>query len=87
MQNLELQNEDRKKIVQNINKVIGQLESAKKDILEDHACEETLYLLMAARGATNRVAKDLIQNGILKCISNYSPEELESAIKILFKLD
>lgn len=87
MQHLKLIAEDKKKVIQNINKVIGQLESVKKDVERDYACQETLYLLMAARGATNRIAKDMIQNGILKCISEYSQEELEQAIKILFKLD
>lgn len=87
MKNFQIAVEDRKKIIQNINKIIGQLESIKREVEENEACEETFYLLLAAKGACNRVGKDMVNKGLLSCMSSYSQAELEKALDLLFKID
>ena len=87
MKNFLIEETDKKKLTQNINKIIGQLESVKRDIDEGHACEETFYLLLAAKGACNSVGKDMVNKGVLKCMSSYSQKELETALNLLFKID
>lgn len=87
MKNLTLSGDDRKKIIQNINKIIGQLESVKKDVEENHACLETLYLLMATKGAASRVGQDMLSSGVLKCMDKYSQKDIEKTIALIFKLD
>jgi len=87
MGGMTLQEKDIKYLVANINRLIGVLESAKKDIVENHACEETVSKIQAAKGATGRVGRELINRGVLSCLQNYSKEELEEAVKLMFKLE
>ncbi len=70
-----------------INKIIGQLETIKKDIDSDSTCDETLTQILAIKGGVQSVGRNLVGKGILDCMSNYSREELELVIKNLFKLD
>jgi DNA-binding FrmR family transcriptional regulator len=70
-----------------INKIIGQLETIKKDVTNDNACDDTLVQVMAIKGGVSAMGRNLVGKGILDCIEGYSREELELIIKNLFKLD
>jgi DNA-binding FrmR family transcriptional regulator len=82
-----LQSEDKQKVVNSINKIIGQLETIRKDVLNDSACDESIVQILAIKGGVESVGRYLVGKGILDCISNYTREELESIIKNIFKLD
>jgi len=84
---MSLKEKDIKYLVASINRLIGVLNSAKNDIEKNHACEETVGKLVAAKGAIATVGKELINKGVLECMSKYSQKELEEAIKLMFKLD
>ncbi len=70
-----------------INKIIGQLETIKKDVVSDNACDDTLVQVMAIKGGVSSIGRNLVGKGILDCIGGYSRDELELIIKNLFKLD
>ena len=81
-----LTEEDKRSISININKLIGQLEKIKSDILTDNACDESLTQVMAVKGGVASLGKVMISKGILECMENYSKEELELIIKNMMKL-
>jgi DNA-binding FrmR family transcriptional regulator len=84
---IKLKQEDQRKISIALKKIIGQLQTILSDIEGNHACDETLTQLMAVRGGTARVGRDLIGTGILACMNKYTKEELQTAIEALYKLD
>jgi DNA-binding FrmR family transcriptional regulator len=83
---IKLKENDKKQIVTNIKKIIGQLQTILGDVDENHACDETLTQIMAVRGGVSRVGKDLIGLGILECMSKYTKEELKIAVEALYKM-
>ena len=86
MQHLTLKKEDKTQVIQSLNRIMGQLEAIKQEILDDEACDETLTQLLAVRGGVARVGKDLVGMGILACLSKYNRKELEQAIEKLLKM-
>jgi DNA-binding FrmR family transcriptional regulator len=81
-----LDQNDKKAVESSINKIIGQLETVKKDVLTDNACDETLTQILAIKGGVESVGRNLVGKGILDCIGSYSRQELEIIIKNLFKI-
>jgi|694.fasta_scaffold22555_10 DNA-binding FrmR family transcriptional regulator len=81
-----LQDKEKEMMVRNINKIIGQLETIKKDVMTDNACDESLTQILAIKGGVEKVGRELVGKGILECLSDYSNQELELIIKNLFKL-
>jgi DNA-binding FrmR family transcriptional regulator len=63
------------------------LETIKKDILNDNACDESLIQVLAIKGGVSKIGRELIGKGILDCLDEYSKEELELVFKNLLKLD
>jgi DNA-binding FrmR family transcriptional regulator len=82
-----LSEKDKQNTLSSINKIIGQLETVKKDVLANDACDETLIQIMAIKGGVESMGRNLVGKGILDCLTEYSREELELIIKNLFKLD
>jgi DNA-binding FrmR family transcriptional regulator len=78
---------DKTKTTIAINKIIGQLETIKKDVNADNACDETLTQILSIRGGVSSLGRNLVGKGILDCLESYSREEMELVIKNLFKLD
>lgn len=78
---------DKKKLIVGINRIIGQLETIKSDIVTDNACDETLTQIMAVKGGVEKIGRELVGKGILDCLQSYSRDELEIIIKNMFKLD
>jgi DNA-binding FrmR family transcriptional regulator len=72
---------------QSINRIIGQLDSIKSEILNDEACDESLTQILAIKGGVERVGLDLLSKGVLDCLQDYSKEELSIVFKNMFKLD
>jgi DNA-binding FrmR family transcriptional regulator len=83
---IKLKENDKKQIVTNIKKIIGQLQTILGDVDGNHACDETLTQIMAVRGGVSRVGKDLIGLGILECMAKYTKEELKTAVEALYKM-
>lgn len=81
-----LSNSEKEKTTRSINKVIGQLETIKRDVMNDEACDESLNQILAVRGGVESVGRELVGKGILDCLGSYSKDELEIIIKNLFKL-
>ncbi len=79
--------EDKSKFATGINKLIGQLETIKTDIINDNACDETLIQVLAVKGGASKIGRELIGKGILDCLDEYSKDELELIFKNLLKLD
>jgi DNA-binding FrmR family transcriptional regulator len=75
------------KLALGINKLIGQLETIKSDILTDNACDDSLIQVLAVKGGVEKIGRELIGTGILDCLADYSKEELELIFKNLLKLD
>jgi len=82
-----LNEEEKRKLVLNISKIVGQLESIKKDIINDEACDESLNQILAIKGGVEKVGRELVGKGVLDCLNQYSHDELEVIIKNLFKLN
>ena len=78
---------EKQKMSLSINRIIGQLESIKTEILADEACDESLTQILAIKGGVERVGLDLLSKGVLDCIQDYSKEELSIVFKNMFKLD
>jgi len=81
-----LKDDEKQKISADINKIIGQLEAIKRDVLADDACDESLNQILAIKGGVEKIGRELIGKGVLACLSDYSPAELEVIIKNLIKL-
>jgi len=83
---LTLSEESRKKAVANLNRAIGQIKSVIKDLEEDHACEESITQLQAAKGAINSQIGKLIDDGILSCLTYYPQNKVNLVIKKILKM-
>jgi DNA-binding FrmR family transcriptional regulator len=81
-----LSDTEKQKLVTNINKIIGQLESIKRDISQNEACDESLTQILSIKGGVEKIGRELVGKGILECLTDYSTSELEVIIKNLFKL-
>jgi DNA-binding FrmR family transcriptional regulator len=87
MKNFKIKPEDKKRLLDSINRIAGVIQSIKSDVEGDHACDETVTRVQAAKGALSTLGKEMITFGVLNCLSRYSKEELQSAVKIMFKID
>lgn len=86
MHKIKLTNDDRKNLVMAIKKIIGQLQSISLVIENDKISEQTFTQLLAVKGGASKVCKDIIAKGVLSHLQEYSPEELDNALNIIFKL-
>jgi DNA-binding FrmR family transcriptional regulator len=85
--NYPLQETDIQHLVNSINRLVGVIESSKKDIVEKHACLETLGKLLSAQKALSTVAKEMIKRGIIQCAEDYNPAELSAVLETMFKFN
>ena len=87
MKAIKLSEKERKGLTIGIKKIIGQLQSISFVIEEDKITDQTFTQLLAVKGGTSKICKEIIAKGVLTQISKYSTEELEQALNIIFKLD
>jgi DNA-binding FrmR family transcriptional regulator len=86
MHKIKLTEEERRALVMSIKKITGQLQSISLVIENDQITEQTFTQLLAVKGGASKVCKDIIAKGVLTQIQEYSPEELDNALNIIFKL-
>jgi DNA-binding FrmR family transcriptional regulator len=79
--------DQKKKLISSINRITGQLEKIKTEIINDDSCDESLVQIMAIKGGVEKIGREMVGNGILDCLGQYNRKELEIIIKNLFKLD
>jgi len=78
---------EKQKMTLAVNRIIGQLETIKKDINLNEACDESLTQILAIKGGVSRVGLDLLSSGVLDCLQDYTQDELALVFKNMFKLD
>lgn len=81
-----LEESDIKSFTTNINKIIGQLETIKKDLSTNSTCDDSLTQILAIKGGVESLGRNMVGKGLLDCLDDYSKDELELIIKNLFKL-
>ena len=86
MHKITLTKEERQALVMSIKKIIGQLQSISLIIDNDQITEQTFTQLLAVKGGASKVCKDIIAKGVLTHIQEYSKDELDNALTIIFKL-
>lgn len=86
MRAITLTPQDNKAVVISIKKIIGQLQSLSVQIEEKSINDQTFVQLLAAKGGVSRICKDIISKGVLTKLGEYSPQELNKALDIIFKL-
>ena len=86
MTHIKLSTEERQALGISLKKIIGQLQSLNQIIEADKIDDKTFTQLLAAKGGISRVCKDIIAKGVLNQLSKYTPQELEYALDIIFKL-
>lgn len=86
-QNIKLTQEQTKQIVISCKKIIGQLQNIQTQIESENLDPSIFTQLLAVKGGTSRVCKDIIAKGILTQLHKYNQQELEHALDIILKLD
>lgn len=84
---IKLSQADRKAITVSISRIIGQMQSISQIVENDKVSEQTLTQLLAVKGGSSKICKDIISKGILSQIDKYSLADLDKALNIIFKLD
>ncbi len=87
MKSIKLSETDRKQLTTAIRRVIGQLRSVEKELEEDTVGDHTFTQLLAVKGGTSKICKEIISRGVIDNIQNYSRAEIDQALNIIFKLD
>lgn len=83
---VKLKPEDKKFLKDSINRLIGVIQAIKSDIESDNTSNSTVSQVNAARGAISRVGKEILSRGVFQSLNKLSKEELDEALKLLFKL-
>jgi DNA-binding FrmR family transcriptional regulator len=86
MHKIKLTDQERHGLAMSIKKIIGQLQSISQVIENNQITEQTFTQLLAVKGGASKVCKDIIAKGVLTQIQEYSQEELDNALNIIFKL-
>lgn len=82
----ERNDEERKQLINRINRISGQLEGIKNMIEEDQYCNDILIQLVAAKNSLKSLANIMFENHIYRCISkDIQDEEVIDELTSLFK--
>jgi DNA-binding FrmR family transcriptional regulator len=87
MRNIILAEDDTKQLVTAVRRIIGQLKSIETEIEKNNINDQTFTQLLAVKGGASKICKEIISRGVIDSIQNYSREELDKALDIIFKLD
>ncbi len=87
MKKIYLDQKDRHALVVSIRRIVGQLHAISTEIENDKISEQTFTQLLAVKGGASKICKEIISKGVLNSIGNYSKDELDQALNIIFKLD
>lgn len=86
MRNIKLNERDTKELVTGVRRIIGQLKSVEKDLEETKISIQTFNQLLAIKGGASKICKEIISRGVINRIQDYSKEEIDKALDIIFKL-
>lgn len=78
-----IMNTENKKVVQRINRVIGQLEGIKKMIDTEKKCTDTLVQFKAANSALENATREFAKNQITSCMENLDQNKKEAELEKL----
>jgi DNA-binding FrmR family transcriptional regulator len=87
MKNIKLSEKDRKHLTTSVRRVIGQLRNVEKELEEDTIGDHTFTQLLAVKGGTSKICKEIISRGVIENLQNYSRKEIDQALDVIFKLD
>lgn len=80
--------EEKKKITNRLNRIIGQLNGISKMIKEDRYCPEILMQLSASKAAINSLASEILDQHVHSCVAKgikQGDEEVLDELVFLFK--
>ena len=87
MKKIKLSEEDRKHVIVSIKKIVGQLQSIASLVEDNKVTDQTFTQLLAVKGGTSKICKEIIAKGVMPNIGAYTKEELNQALNVIFKLD
>lgn len=61
-------NEDKKELINRINRIIGQLNGISKMIQDDRYCQDILIQLSASKSAINSLSSEILDNHLHSCV-------------------
>lgn len=87
MRKIKLNSLERRELIIAMRKIIGQMQAIVSQMDEDKVTEQTFTQLLAVKGGASRICKEIISKGILNNLEDYTREDLDNALNIIFKLD
>jgi DNA-binding FrmR family transcriptional regulator len=87
MKSIALSDADTKHLITSIRRVVGQLKSVEKELEDSKVNDQTFTQLLAVKGGTSRICKEIISRGVVNNLQNYTRAEIDKALDIIFKLD
>ncbi|HUJ13288.1 MAG TPA: metal/formaldehyde-sensitive transcriptional repressor [Thermoanaerobaculia bacterium] len=61
---------DRKKLLNRISRIRGQLDAIQRGLLEEHDCSEIMHTVAACRGAISGLMAEVLESHIREDVSN-----------------
>lgn len=84
---IKLDKTDREVLIIAMKKIIGQMNAIQTTIEKNEVTDLTFNQLLAIKGGTNRICKEIIAQGVIPNLKNYNQQEINRALEIIFKLD
>jgi DNA-binding FrmR family transcriptional regulator len=86
-QKIKLTIEDRKELLLSMKKIIGQMNAVTTVIENNEVTDLTFNQLLAVKGGATRICKEIISKGVVPNFKNYSPQQIDQALNVIFRLD
>lgn len=86
MKKIKISKVDKDRLMMATKKIIGQMQSIAAIIDSDQITDQTFIQLLAVKGGASKICKEIISKGVLKNLKDYTPEEIDNALNIIFKL-
>lgn len=83
--NLLLKKNEQDQLVKQVNRIIGQLDKIREEVLLNNVSDETMLQILAARGGTNKLATDLVAFGLLNTLKKKKSVEVSKAVSNFLK--
>lgn len=86
MNKITLSEKQRKNLETSAKKILGQLNNVIAQIQNDKISEATFIQMLAIKGGSTRICKDIISQGVIPNMDKYSPKAIDRALDLIFKL-
>jgi DNA-binding FrmR family transcriptional regulator len=86
-QKINLTKDQRSELLVSMRKIIGQMSSIAKVIEDNKVTDATFNQLLAVKGGTTRICKEIIAQGIIPNLQHYSEKQINQALNVIFKID